>query len=122
MTSITAYQNGVKLWLEEAFEVGPRPTSRERAARFLEEALELYQACGGEPGEVAEMSNYVFNRPVGEVAQEVGGVMVTLAGLCAVKDVDLNMAAVLELNRVNNPNVLAAIRAKRAARVVPGSA
>lgn len=120
MTSINIYQAGVRKWMEECFTPATVTNKRERAFRFLEEALELFQAMGCSQEEAAELLTYVFGRPVGEVGQEVGGVMTTLAALCNAADVNLNQAAVLELNRVNSPEVMAKIRAKRANRVVPG--
>lgn len=120
MTSINIYQAGVRKWMNECFTPATVTNKRERAFRFLEEALELFQAMGCSQEEAQELLTYVFGRPVGEVAQEVGGVMTTLAALCNAADVNLNQAAVLELNRVNSPEVMAKIKAKRANRVVPG--
>lgn len=48
----------------------------ERNHRFLEEALELVQACGCTESEAAQLVAYVYGRPAGDPPQEVGGVMV----------------------------------------------
>ena len=120
MTAINIYQAGVRKWMEECFSPGTVSNKRERALRFLDEALELFQAMGCSQQEAQELLTYVFGRPAGEVGQEVGGVMTTLAALCCAADVNLNQAAVLELNRVNSPEIMDKIRAKRANRVVPG--
>ncbi len=49
-----------------------------RALRVLEEAAELAQACGV-PAETAKQCvNVVYDRPVGDVTQEVGGVLMTI--------------------------------------------
>lgn len=53
----------------------------ERAMRFMEEALELAQACGLEAREVSRLVDYVFAKDPGEVHQEIGGVMTTLFAL-----------------------------------------
>lgn len=120
MTSMTMFQAGVRKWMTECFSLTTRTNRRERAFRFLEESLELFQAVGCTEKEARELVSYVFNRPVGVTYQEVGGVMVTLAALCSATDVNLNMAAVDELNRVNDPEVMAKIKTKRATRAVPG--
>lgn len=63
--------------------------------------------------------DYVFSRPPGQPAQEVGGVMTTLAALCAAVDIDMAAAGETELARVWTK--IDAIRAKQAAKPV-GSA
>lgn len=68
-------------------------TQRERAARFLEEALELAQAAGLNRIDAIVLTDYVFSRPVGPIAGEVGGVMTTLASLCVACKLDLQKCA-----------------------------
>ncbi|UKJ76116.1 hypothetical protein H1Q64_17980 (plasmid) [Azospirillum brasilense] len=86
----------------------------ERNHRFLEEALELVQACGCTQGEAHQLVDYVFGRAVGEPAQEVGGVMVTLAALCHAQGIDMAEAGETELARVWTK--VEAIRAKQASK------
>lgn len=76
------FQERVHKWVLAAF--GERDTYdlRERNHRFLEEALELVQACGMTSREAHALVDYVFERPAGQVNQEVGGTMTTLAALC----------------------------------------
>ncbi len=54
----------------------------------------------------------MFTVELGEPQQEVGGVMVTLAGLCSANDIDLNKAAEKEHDRVWQPENIERIRAK----------
>lgn len=65
----------------------------EARARFLEEALELVQAAGGTPGEVAWATREVFARPADPVALEVGQVVTALHRLAFAFDVDLEAEA-----------------------------
>lgn len=58
--------------------------------------------------------DYVFGRRVGEQAQEVGGVMVTLAALCLANGLDMQTCGETELARIWTK--VEAIRAKQAAR------
>ena len=72
----------------------------ERNHRFLEEAIDLVQANGCTASEAHQLVDYVYGRERGEINQEVGGVMVTLAALCLAGDVDMHSAAETELARV----------------------
>src|ERR1019366_7187801 len=76
------FQRRLWPWMTECF--GPTiPLDKmERNHRFLEEALELVQACYCTADEAHQLVDYVYGRPVGEKSQEVGGVVVTLAALC----------------------------------------
>jgi hypothetical protein len=86
----------------------------ERNHRFLEEALELVQSLGCTANEAHQLIDYVFNRPVGEPLQELGGVMVTLAALASCHDIDVMEAGERELARVWTK--VDAIRAKQASK------
>jgi NTP pyrophosphatase (non-canonical NTP hydrolase) len=72
----------------------------ERSHRFLEEALELVQANGCTASEAHAIVDYVYGRDQGDINQETGGVMVTLAALCLATGIDLDTAAEKELTRV----------------------
>lgn len=86
----------------------------ERNDRFIEEALELTQATGYTADRAHALVDYVFSRPVGEVNQEVGGVMITLAGHCLAHGVDMHEAGETELARVWT--MVEQVRAKQAAK------
>lgn len=88
----------------------------ERLHRFVEEALEPAQASGCSKDDVVQLVDYVFSRPPGDLAGEVGGVMVTLAGLCEASDINLEDSGELELAR--NWRRTDDIRAKRARKRV----
>lgn len=67
--------------------------------RLLEEALELAQAAGLRQLQALAVVEYVYGRPVGVVAQEVGGVAVTLAALASAFYLNLDDCADQELLR-----------------------
>lgn len=94
------YQGRVSEWIKECFGTDAQYDKTERAHRFLEEALELYQASGQSRGDALLLTEYVFSRPVGEQFQEVGGVMITLAALCSASKIPMFDAASVELVRV----------------------
>lgn len=88
----------------------------ERAERFLEEALELGQAMGQTRKAAHCMVDYVHDRAKGEPAQEVGGVLTTLAVLCHALGIDMSAAGEVELERIFQPEVMEKIRKKTAAK------
>lgn len=108
------FQDRVGLWADACFgnEIGLDPV--ERNHRFLEEALELVQACGCTASEAHQLVDYVFGRPVGEKLQEAGGAQGTLALLCRAHGIDLMVAAEAELTRCWGK--IDKIRAKQAAK------
>ncbi|WP_232445105.1 hypothetical protein [Burkholderia ubonensis] len=109
-----AFQSRVQPWLLECFGAEIASDRAERNHRFLEEALELVQACGCTASEAHQLVDYTFSRPLGEPTQEIGGVMVTLAALCFANGLDMYAAAESELARVWTR--IEQIRAKQAAK------
>ena len=87
-------------WLLACFGQQIANDKKERNHRFLEEALELVQSCDCTVSEAHQLVDYVFNRPVGEKVQEVGGVMITLAALCLANKLDMHEAGEVELTRI----------------------
>lgn len=94
------YQDKIKSWLYRCFDEEVCESKPDRNHRFLEEALELVQANGISHEECHQILNYVYARPKGELTQEVGGVITTLAALCASYKVDLEDCALTELDRI----------------------
>jgi NTP pyrophosphatase (non-canonical NTP hydrolase) len=98
---ISDYQFKVWAWVNECFGEQVSQDATERSFRFIEESLELVQSLGATKEEVLKLVDYVYSRDVGELEQEIGGVMVTLAALNAAMDICLEQAAIRELERVN---------------------
>ena len=107
------FQARVLPWLLECFGEQIANDATERNHRFLEEALELVQACDCTADEAHKLVDYVFGRPAGERQQEVGGVMVTLAALCLARQLNMHLAGELELARITQPEMVARIREKQ---------
>ncbi|MDQ0837990.1 hypothetical protein [Sphingomonas faeni] len=120
--SIAAFQTKVCGWMDAVFGEDGATDPKERALRFLEEAIELAQAIGVKRQDVERVCDYVCSRPAGEPVQEVGGVMITLAALCQKSDIDLQHAALSEFERVDTALLRNHIRSnqlnKRAAGLV----
>lgn len=112
---MNAFQNEVNCWMMSCFGETISSDKIERADRFIEEALELAQTIPGFTVDRAHaLVDYVFSRPIGELPQEVGGVMVTLAALCNTVDVDIEEAAADEVARIWTK--VEVIRAKQATK------
>ena len=94
------FQNKVHNWLESCFGKNIANDKIERNHRFLEESLELVQACECTAKEAHNLVDYVYGRPIGERKQEVGGVMLTLAGLCSAQGIDMVKEGDTELDIV----------------------
>lgn len=108
------FQRRVHAWMLVCFGEKIAANLAERNHRFLEEALELVQANGCTASEAHQLVDYVFRRPVGEINQEAGGVLVTFAALLNAAGVDMKMAGETELARVWTK--VEEIRAKQAAK------
>lgn len=108
------FQERVAEWMQACF--GERIASdlTERNHRFLEEALELVQSLGCTSSEAVQLVRYVYGRPPGVAAQEVGGVMVTLSALCSAACLDMQRCGDDEVARVWTK--IEQIRAKQAAK------
>jgi NTP pyrophosphatase (non-canonical NTP hydrolase) len=114
-TPNAGFQSEVADWMLTCFGEEITADRLERADRFIEESLELAQTMPQFTADRAHaLVDYVFGRPVGEVGQEVGGVMVTLAAMCNVSDIKINDEAERELARIWTK--VEAIRAKQAAK------
>lgn len=86
-------------WAQNTFgEVAATP--RERALRFVEEALELAQACDLEEIDVKLITDRVFGRDAGDHFKEMGQAALTLEALAECHKVDLNTAANVEFARI----------------------
>lgn len=105
-------------WAVDTFGFKAFKSKEERCHRFLEEAVELCQAVGTTKEEALMLVDYVYDREVGQIHQEVGGVMVTLAIMAEAINVDLSAAALQELTRISAPEVQDKIRKKQASKPV----
>lgn len=95
-----AFQARVAPWMDACFGAEIASDRLERGDRLLEEVLELLQSGEYPQERVAALIGYVWSRPKGEPAQEVGGVMVTLAAYCLAHGIGMHDAGEVELARV----------------------
>lgn len=112
------FQRDVRKWVLKCFGQKIADDMVERSFRFLEEALELVQSVGCTKEQSLALVDYVYNRPVGDTRQEIGGVMVTLHAFACAADINVEAEAIIELERVDNPETIAKIRKKQASKRV----
>jgi hypothetical protein len=88
----------------------------ERRDRYAEESNEVLQAFGMSREDMHKLVDYTWGRPVGEHDKEIGAALVTLTSLCVVAGVDLMSCGEAELEKLQRPETIARIRAKRSTR------
>lgn len=98
-------QHVVAGWCRRSFGYGTTgynaaEQAEERNLRFLEEAIELFQACGGDKEMAHKLVDVIFEKPVGNLEQEFGGVGVTLLALANSVSVSADDSEKNELARV----------------------
>lgn len=109
-----SFQGKVHDWMRECFVRPDAMAPEQRAFRFIEEALELVQAVGTSKADVLRLVEYVYGRLPGDDDQEIGGVLVTLAGLATSRALIMEDCGRHELARcIRNTE---AIRAKDLAK------
>lgn len=112
-------------WLKVTFGEFPDALEKahskeERLRRFGEEAIELLQAGGLTLLDVIQLTAYVYSRPVGEVQQEMGGTMVTLASVAEAFNMDMLVMGQKEIDRCYQPEVMEKIRNKQVSKMLHG--
>jgi hypothetical protein len=115
---IRTLQDHVKVWLEKVLP-GQVFDVKTRAARFLEEAAEAAQAAGLEQEDAYRVIEQVYDRPRGIIDHELGSSLTTLCALATAADIDLQIAAYGEINRMETPEIIDKVRRRQAEKVNP---
>jgi hypothetical protein len=103
-------------WLNKVF--GSDTNIEERLLRMGEEVNELMQTGGVTREQAHALVDQVYDNPIGDMEQELGGVMVTLAAFCALSQLDPDLAYEIEAARCETPEMIANIRNKHATKAV----
>lgn len=96
---LAAFQVAVARWLNSTFTKHIVYDRTERGDRLLEETLELLQASGYDHKRVAILVDYVWSHPKGELYQELGSTLVTLAAFSEAHYFSMEIAGSTELLR-----------------------
>jgi len=108
-------------WLDEVFPNAGGRDPEERIIRTAEEVLELAQTQGVTREQMHALVDQVFDKPVGEPMQELGGALVTLCSFMAVTGMNGVDAFNTEFARCRDPDVIERIKAKHAKKSVVSS-
>lgn len=98
--SRAARQAALVSWAKLAFGEVEATNPTQRALRLLEEAIEAFQAAAGDAAQARQLVDFVFSRPPGTIAQELGGVAVTTLLLAAAAGVSADAEERREVERV----------------------
>jgi NTP pyrophosphatase (non-canonical NTP hydrolase) len=93
-------QAAVFAWAQQAFTEEQATSLPQRGLRLLEEAIEAAQAAGCSRVMAHALVDFVFDRPPGELSQELGGVGVTVLLLAAAAGLSADEAERVEVERV----------------------
>lgn len=92
-------QAEIMSWAEDMF--GPVVRDRkERARRFLEEALEVVHSAGLEIVDITAMTDRVFAEAPGPLPKEIGQAGMCLEALAETNGLEMNQQIDIELDRV----------------------
>lgn len=94
------YMDRALIWSLSCFGEDVTYSVKHRNYVFLEEAIELVQSTGLPKEEALLILDSVYNRPKGEIDQEVGGVFLSLSLLCSAHGLDMEKLGLTELTRV----------------------
>lgn len=87
-------------WGRAAFGELEATSLPQRGLRLLEESIETYQAAGGDVAMAHKLLDFVFARPPGALAQEIGGVGITLLVLAEAAGLSAELSEIAELQRI----------------------
>lgn len=111
---VTSLQARIGNWVVAALGADGLRDARERALRTAEEAIELAQACGVRREVLHRLVDYVLDRPVGDPAQEISGVLITVYSVACALEISADEALEAELRRIQSPEVMEKIRRRQA--------
>jgi NTP pyrophosphatase (non-canonical NTP hydrolase) len=112
--AVTSIQARIGNWVFETLGPESAENAQERSLRTAEEVVELAQACGVPHEVLHRLVDYVFARPVGDPAQEISGVLITLYSTANALGISADEALGAELQRIQRPEVREKVRRRQA--------
>jgi hypothetical protein len=95
-----ARQIDIAEWAAATFGAEQVSSVPQRGIRMLEEAIEAYQAAGCDRAMAHKLVDFVFDRPPGDLWQELGGLGVTTLCLAQAADMSADYAERAEITRI----------------------
>lgn len=100
LTGRESRQVRIAEWCLAAFGLDHTASIQQRGVRFLEEAIEAYQACGCDQEMAHKLVDYIFAKPIGDLAQEIGQVGLSVLALANAAQVSADAEEAAEVARV----------------------
>lgn len=100
---LSLFQDTIYQWCQDVFGEPCTKDVHERGLRLLEESLETTQALGIHPEAAHRLVDYVYGRPVGQLPQEISGVLVTILALAAASGNSAEACLTQEIERITDP-------------------
>lgn len=119
-TQIAKLQDSLGEWAIATFGKDVFDNAPERGKRLIEEALEYGQTQKVTKEQAHLLVDYVFSRPVGDPAQEMGGVMVTALVAAQSAGLDAGGCLTSEMERIHEPTIMEKIRSKQVSKELEG--
>lgn len=101
-------------WQSLVFGALPIPVEV-RVYRLIEEVFELAQAEGVGEEAINALVRQVYDKPPGEAAQELGGVIICLVAYAAQRGLDVEEAYWTEFERLMDPRMIEKVRRRNLA-------
>lgn len=102
LIEIDQVQKQIEEWVTLCFGADQLNEPKVRAMRLVEEAIEFAQAVGVPVDKCHQLSEYVYGRPPGEAAQELGGVALTAIAAASSLKLQFGAALLDEVQRVTS--------------------
>lgn len=93
-------QKEIGAWAIRCFGAEEALSLPQRGLRLLEEAIECFQACGGDPAQAHKYVDFVFQRDKDPIARELGGVAVCVLALAEAAGLSAEACELDEVVRV----------------------
>ncbi len=89
-------------WANATFGKATASNTSERIRRFAEESIELVQAAGLEKQSIHDLIDHIYAKPVGNLAQEIGQVGVSLLALAERLGIQADEEECKEFQRISS--------------------
>jgi hypothetical protein len=111
-----------KEWIIQVFGQAAFESTLERCYRAFEEMTELCQACGFDKDNAQKIIDYVYARPAGDPASEVGGAFLSFTAFVENLGLDAGEELAKEMTRVQEPEIIERCRQRFLEKTLAGVA
>ena len=115
------FQTTAEQWFYKCFPShNIKSLKKERSLRFAEESIELLQATGLSKEQVLAIVDSVYNKPSGDVLDELGDALLAINLLACSENISTHIAAAWCMARVSTDSAINIIRKKQEGKIKAG--